>query len=208
MTDPTPAVVPESDATPFVRLLIRTIRTSVARRPELTSAVIGPGVVVIKSAADAQAATIDLGGAEVRITSGADPAVSTVVTVDIARRLEVVDTTGDGSDELVSLVTALLKPELPSWSEAAREFWRLTSADAGMPSSLVVQNADEEGAVLELGSGTPRYIVHGTSDALAGVFAGADSFLDEVYTGNLRVRGTLPQLSVMAGASFKVRFHV
>jgi hypothetical protein len=50
--------------------------------------------------------------------------------------------------------------------------------------------------------------VHGTSDALAGVFTGADSFLDEVFAGNLMVRGTLPQLSVMAGASFKVRFHV
>jgi len=37
--------------------------------------------------------------------------------------------------------------------------------------------------------------------------SGTDVFLDEVYTGSLAVRGTMTQLSVMAGASLKVRFH-
>ncbi len=131
-----------------------------------------------------------------------------VLTLDLARRLEVVEVDTDGHDELVGLVSSLVNPVLPSWSDAAQEFWRTTGTDAGMPATLVIQNAEQYGDELELGAGLPRYTVHGTPDALAGLFTGADSFLDEVFAGNLKVRGTLPQLSVMAGASFKVRFHV
>jgi hypothetical protein len=201
-------VVPEPDATPLVRLLTRTIRSSLSQRPDLLSTSSGHGIVVIKSAADTQIATVEANGEGVRVVSGAHPDARAVLTVDLARRLKVTEVSADGHDDLVATISSLIKPSLPSWSDAAREFWSRTGADTGMPSSLLIQNADQDGEVLELGAGLPRYIVHGTADALAGLFAGADSFLDEVYAGNLKVRGTLPQLSVMAGASFKVRFHV
>lgn len=208
MSESSPAVVPEPDATPLVRLLTRTIRTSLLQRPDLVPTSSRLGVVVIKSAADSQVASIDLDDSEIRVISGAMPGAHAVLTLDLARRLQVIDVDADGHDELVDLVSTLLIPALPSWSDAAQEFWRTTGADVGMPGTLVIQNADQLGDVLELGAGLPRYTVHGTSDALAGLFTGADSFLDEVFAGNLMVRGTLPQLSVMAGASFKVRFHV
>jgi hypothetical protein len=108
----------------------------------------------------------------------------------------------------VRFVSELLRPTLPEWRDAARSFWLATGSDVGMPRSLVIENSEVEGDVLQLGDGMPRYVIHGSPDRLAGVFTGADSFLDEVFAGSLRVRGTLPQLSVMAGASYKVRFHV
>jgi hypothetical protein len=208
MTVPSPAVVPEPDATPLVRLLTRTIRTSLLQRPDLVATSSAHGIVVIKSSADAQVASVEVDDEKIRLVSGADPGAHAVLTVDLARRLTVTDTSTEGHHDLAALISTLLRPSLPSWIEAAHEFWRTTGADAGMPSTLVVQNAERDGDVLELGAGLPRYTVYGTSDALAGLFTGADLFLDEVYAGNLKVRGTLPQLSVMAGASSKVRFHV
>jgi hypothetical protein len=208
MTVPSPAVVPEPDATPLVRLLTRTIRTSLHQRPDLVGTFSDHGIVVIKSSADAQVASVEVDDEEIRVISGANPGANAVLTVDLTRRLEVVEFSAEGHHGLVAMISALIMPALPPWSDAAHEFWRTTGPDAGMPGTLVIQNAEQDGDVLELGAGLPRYIVSGTPDALAGLFTGADSFLAEVYAGNLKVRGTLPQLSVMAGASFKVRFHV
>jgi len=223
-----PAVVPEPDATPLVRLLTRTIRSSLSQRPGQFSASSGaPAVVVVKSATDSQAATVELTADAIHVVSGARPDATAVLTVDLTRRLAITESStqasaddsadnSGGLGDVVARVSALLNPPLPPWDEAAREFWASTCDDPGMPRALVVQktNGTEDDAagkddeVLELGTGLPCYVVRGSADALAGLFTGADSFLDEVYAGNLKVRGTLPQLSVMAGASFKVRFHV
>jgi hypothetical protein len=208
MTEPTIAVVPEADATPLVRLLTKTLRTSLAQDPDRAFLPLDSGVVVITSAADAQVASVTVTDDEIRVTSGKDSAARATLTVDIAKRLEVVGTDADGHDDLVTFVTGLLRPSLSEWQAAAQTFWSATGSDAGMPRTLVIENADVDGDSLRLGDGLPQYVVHGSADHLAGLFTGADSFLDEVFAGNLLVRGTLPQLSVMAGASFKVRFHV
>lgn len=205
MTQSLVEVVPEHDATPFVRLVTRTIRTALAERPDLTQT-LRNGVVVIRAAADTQVVTAEVVDERILVTSGAHSAPDVVLTVDLARRFEVVGAEVDGREELASAVTSMLRPQLPVWQDAAQAFWQSTRADGGMPRRLVVQCS--EGGELELGEGLPRYVVHGSPDKLAGLFSGADSFLDEVFAGNLLVRGTLPQLSVMAGASFKVRFHV
>lgn len=207
MTKPSPAVIPEADATPMVRLLTRTIRAALLLRPDALAVLNDRGSVVIRSVSDAQAATLEVDGDEIRILSGSHAGADANISVDVDRRLEVVTRDAEGHEELVATISDLLSPPLPSWGDAADDFWRLTGGDAGMPRSLVVENADD-GEVLELGSGLPRYTVYGTSDVLAGLFSGADAFLAQVYAGNLKVRGTLPQLSVMAGASNKVRFHV
>ncbi|GAB3199115.1 hypothetical protein GCM10027062_14840 [Nocardioides hungaricus] len=206
MTEPTTRVVPEADATPLVRLLTRTIRTSLAQQPDVLLAASRPSLLVVQSATDAQAASVELLDDEIRVVNGAREAADATLTVDLARRLEIF--AAEGPRDVVDLAEVLIRPTLPSWSEAAHDFWRVTGQDVGMPRTLVVQNADLDDDVLALGAGLPRYVVHGTSDALAGLFTGADSFLDAVFAGNLLVQGTLPQLSVMAGASFKVRFHV
>ncbi|CAN5168522.1 hypothetical protein BH09ACT10_BH09ACT10_11550 [soil metagenome] len=208
MTETTLVVVPESDATPLVRLLTRTIRTTLRQRPDLATTPLDVGLVIVKSVDDAQVATVATADDRITVTSGADPAARAVLTVDLARRFEVVGTDADGHDALVSFVSGLLKPSLPSWRDAAEHFWSATGSDRGMPQSLVIENSEVERDVLQLGDGSPRYVVHGSPDQLAGLFTGADSFLDQVFSGNLLVRGTLPQLSVMAGASNKVRFHV
>jgi hypothetical protein len=208
MTEPLIAVASEADATPLVKLLTRTIRTSLEQQPDTVTPPLDLGLVVVRSAHDAQVATVIVSDDGIRVVSGADPAAGAVLTVDIPRRLAIVGTEADGHETLVHVVSGLLRPSLPVWQDAARDFWLATSSDTGMPQTLVVMNSDVDGDVLHLGEGLPRYVVHGSSDCLAGVFTGADSFLDEVFAGNLRVRGTLPQLSVMASASYKVRFHV
>jgi hypothetical protein len=206
MTEPTVVVLPEPDPTPLVRLLTRTVRTSLRQRPDQQPTPLAPGVVVVRSASDAQVATVIVGEELIRIASGADPSARAVLTVDLGSRLEVVGT--DGEDAVVASLAGLLRPTLPDWQDAAHGFWSATGSDAGMPATLVVESSEPDGEVLELGAGSPRYVVHGSADQLAGLFTGADSFLEQVFGGRLKVRGTLPQLSVMAGASHKVRFHV
>lgn len=208
MTGTTTTVVPEPDATPLVRLLARTFRTSLDQDPRLSELPLDLGVVVIASADDAQVASVTISDGAIHVASGADPTARARLTVDIAQRLEVVQAEADGHDALVSFVSTLLRPTLPGWHDAAQTFWSATGTDRGMPRTLVVENSEVAGDTLNLGSGLPRYVVHGPADRLAGLFSGADAFLDQVFAGNLMVRGTLPQLSVMAGASFKVRFHV
>lgn len=204
MTQTLVEVVPEYDATPFVRLVTRTIRTSFEERPDLAQML--RGTVVIRSASDAQVVTVEVVDARILVTRGPSAAADVVLIVDLSRRLEVVGAEVDGREDLASAMSQALRPQLPDWQDAAQAFWQSTGGDAGMPSRLVIQSVDD--GELELGAGLPRYVVHGSPDKLAGLFSGADSFLDEVFAGNLLVRGTLPQLSVMAGASFKVRFHV
>jgi len=90
------------------------------------------------------------------------------------------------------------------WRDAARRFWEFTSAGTGMPRQLVIACGEEE---LVLGAGSSRYFIGGDAEKLSRVLTGTDVFLDEVYAGSIAVRGTMTQLSVMAGAAMKVRFH-
>ncbi|TKA04640.1 SCP2 sterol-binding domain-containing protein [Actinacidiphila oryziradicis] len=205
MTDPAFPVLLEDDPTPLVLSVGRTLRAS-ARVPELLRLMETlQDTVVVRSKDDPQAVTIRFGAGRATVDHGAVPEADAVLTVDLADRfaVESVDGAEPGSP-LVAAVRRILEPPLPPWRDAARSFWEFTSQDAGMPHELVIACGEEE---LVLGAGSPRYLISGEAQKLSRVLTGTDFFLDEVYTGSIAVRGTMTQLSVMAGASLKVRFH-
>ncbi|MFE2425934.1 hypothetical protein ACFXJ5_04110 [Streptomyces sp. NPDC059373] len=205
MTDPAFPVALEDDPTPLVLSVGRTLRAS-ARVPELLRLMETlQETVVVKSKDDPQAATIRFGNGGVAVDHGAVGDPDVVLTVNLADRFAVESVGGaESGSPLVSAVRRILEPPLPPWQVAALAFWEFTSGDTGMPQQLVIGCREEE---LVLGAGTPRYFIGGDAEKLARVFTGTDLFLDEVYVGALAVRGTMTQLSVMAGASMKVRFH-
>jgi hypothetical protein len=207
MTEAKYLVQLEDDPTPLVRVVGRAVRATVqgADLSPLTDA--GVAVVVVRSKADPQAVTLTFADSGVHVSHGraALPDLTLVADVNDCFALEGIE--GEHDDRVVETVLSLLRLPLPGWRDAAETFWRLTSSDKGMPQTLVVQPNDQPDALV-LGEGTPRYVISAAPDQLARVFSGAASFLDAVFAGTVQIRGTLPQLSVMAGASNKVRFHV
>ncbi|MFF5009808.1 hypothetical protein ACFY3G_44160 [Streptomyces phaeochromogenes] len=205
MTDPAVSVVLEDDPTPLVLTVGRTLRAG-TRDPESRRLLASlRETVVVRSKDDPQSVTIRFAEDRVRVGHGVASDAQLVLTVDLADRFAVESIAGTEPDApLVAQVLRVLRPPLPHWRDAATGFWELTSRDPGMPRELVVVCEEEE---LVLGGGLPRYVLCGGAEKLARVLSGTDVFLDEVYTGSLAVRGTMTQLSVMAGASLKVRFH-
>ena len=198
-------VILEDDPTPLVLSVGRTLRAS-ARVPELLLEMEAlKETVVVKSKDDPQAATMRFAHGRVRVGHGTAPEPHIVLSVNLADRFAVESVGGrEPGSPAVDAVRRILKPPLPSWRDAAQRFWEFTSAGTGMPHQLVVACAEEE---LVLGAGSPRYFIGGDPEKLSRVLTGTDVFLDEVYAGSIAVRGTMTQLSVMAGAAMKVRFH-
>jgi hypothetical protein len=205
MTDRDAYVELEPDPTPLVLQVGRTLRASL--RDHDLRAVLEDihGEVVLKAAGGPQSATLRFAGTGVRIDHGGDPAVTQTLIVRLDDRFALVEAVGVDSERaaFIEAVTRVLRPPLPAWRDAARSFWGATSADAGMPRRMVVNCVDDI-EPLELGEGEPRYVIEAGAEELSRVFSGTDLFLDQVFAGRLAVRGTLTQLSVMAGASLKV----
>ncbi|RYE42456.1 MAG: hypothetical protein EOP24_32635 [Hyphomicrobiales bacterium] len=108
-------------------------------------------------------------------------------------------------DELIYDLSAILNPLLPEWTQCAEDFWDLVSADPGMPAQLVAVSSD--GQKLVLGQGATTYEIHAHPTDLQRCFAGIDSFFDLLVAGKLQINGTMAQLSVVTGASWKVQQH-
>lgn len=198
----------DDDAPPVVRLVARTLRDA-ARDPELVS-VLGriKGRVSLRSHNTPQRATIDFGGREVAVLAGAVGPDELSLTVDLDDRFGV-----EGIDEahhtLGDQVLAVLRPRLPDWRQAAETFWASTRNLPGMPAQLIcICKSADSCQEITLGSGDSRYSIAGSAESLARVFSGADDLLTKELAGSVEVRGTLPQLSVMTGASWKVRYDV
>jgi hypothetical protein len=197
-------ITTEDDPTPLVMFIARTLRES-QRHPDLAEISAGlSGTFAISSVDDPQAATMTFGGAGVHIVHGADPAAGHRVDLDIAAPLGLI---GDDLDAEVVQLQRLLQPPLAPWQDLAREFWDLTSTDPGMPARLDVTCTDVPDETLTAGSGEPRYGISGEHVQLQRIFFGTDDILTAAFVGAIGIEGTLPQLSVMTGASWKARFE-
>lgn len=198
----------EDDATPIVRLIGRTLRDSLRlgyARAELTRT---SGTVAVMSHDTPQSATIAFGPVGIEVSSGVLVEPDAVVTVNLnARFAPAAEAVGD--IDLAAGVLHALTPPLPAWRDGARRFWELTRSLPGMPEKLVVVTEGPDGLEqLVLGEGTSQYLLASDPDSLAGIFSGADDLVAVLSSGALGLQGTMSQLSVMAGASWKVRFDV
>jgi hypothetical protein len=198
----------EDDATPVVRLLGRALRASADAGHALPVLHDAAGAVALRSHDTPQVATITLDRGRIEVASGiqGDPTASVVVDPH-ARLATAEDSTGDA--ELAADVLRALSPPVPDWRTAAERFWAATRDIAGMPDVLVVVTETAEGLEqLVLGEGETQYLMAADPDTLAGIFSGADDLFAVLSTGALGIQGTLSQLSVMVGASWRVRLHV
>ncbi|MFE0734720.1 hypothetical protein [Streptomyces sp. NPDC058855] len=197
----------EDDATPLVRLIGRTLRDSARARHALPVLRRPAGTVAIRSHDTPQAATITFGDG-VAVSSGVLVEPDATITVDLnARFAPVAAPSGDA--ELAGDALLALSPPVPDWRTAAGHFWSAARSVPGIPDVLIAVTEGPDGLEqVVLGEGATHYLIAGSPEALAGVFSGADDLLAALSTGALGIQGTMSQLSVMVGASWKVRFDV
>lgn len=196
----------EDDASPIVRLIGRTLRDS-ARAGHVFAALQERGVTAgIRSHDTPQAATIAFVADGIDVSSGVLAEPDVTLTVDLnARFAQAGDIAGDA--DLAAAVLAALSPPLPGWREAAQRFWEVSRSMPGIPDVLIAVTEGPDGLEQAvIGAGTTQYLIAGDPDTLAGVFSGADDLIAVLSKGVLGIQGTLSQLSVMVGASWKVRF--
>ncbi|MFI1714767.1 hypothetical protein [Streptomyces litmocidini] len=198
----------EDDATPLVRLIGRTLRDS-ARAGHALQALRKPAATVaIRSHETPQAATITFAGGVVEVSNGVLDEPDATITVDLNARFAPADAPS-GDAELAADALLALSPPVPDWQTAAEHFWTAARSVPGIPDVLIAVTEGPDGLEqVVLGEGTTHYLVAGTPETLAGVFSGADDLLAVLSTGVLGIQGTLSQLSVMVGASWKVRYDV
>lgn len=198
----------EDDATPIVRLIGRTLRDAVRAGHGLATLSGANGVVAVRSHETPQAATIALSPTGIDVSSGVLVEPDATVTVDLNRRFApTAEATGDV--DLAAGILDALTPPVPAWRDAAQRFWDLTRSLPGMPETLIVVTEGPEGIEqLVLGEGDSQYLLASDPESLAGIFSGADDLITVLSSGVLGLQGTMSQLSVMAGASWKVRFDV
>ncbi len=206
MTAPEHHVAIEDDPTPLVLVIGRALRATLPITDISVLREANVATVTIQSKDDPQAVTIVF-GETTRVSHGRSEAAETTLVVDLGNDFSFVSAEGIQDAAVIDVVLALLEPSRPDWQEAAASFWSLTSGDQGMPSSLVVRSSEDDVPFI-LGEGTPRYVIAASPDDLSRLFSGSVSFLDAVFAGAVKIQGTLPQFSVMAGASNKVRFNV
>ncbi|MGS2809227.1 MULTISPECIES: hypothetical protein [Nocardia] len=200
----------EDDASPIARLIGRTIADSVREgRPNSVVAAV-EGRVAIYSHDTPQSATVSISDGVVTVSSGVFTEPDLTLTVDLNARLaRVGEPVGAGDDALAVAVLALLSPPLPDWQIAAQSFWAKARSIPGIPDVLVAIADGPDGlAEHVVGEGETQYVIAGPPDLLAGIFSGADDLVAALSTGLVGVRGTLSQLSVLVGASWKVRYDV
>ncbi|MFE3175734.1 hypothetical protein ACFXPA_35325 [Amycolatopsis sp. NPDC059090] len=198
----------EDDASPIVRLIGRTLRDAHRAGYALEDLSRTSGVVAVKSHDTPQSATIAFGPKGIDVSSGVLVEPDAVVTVDLNGRFApAAEALGD--TDLAAGVLHALTPPVPPWRDGAKRFWERTRTLPGMPETLVVVTEGEGGLKqLVLGEGTSRYLIASDPESLAGIFSGADDLFAVLNAGALGLQGTMSQLSVMAGASWKVRYDV
>lgn len=195
----------EPDPTPLVLSVATRLRRAAADPALAAQLQQASGTVSIISSADPQTATLEFAGSVVHVRHGAD-VNAPCVSFDPEVEFEVAQVSGSDSDEWADALNALLNPPVSSWRDAAEHFWNVAGTDPGMPSELVVVNADD-GTEARFGQPGASYTVRGTSENLSAVLSGNGNFIVAAASGLIDVVGTLPQLSVMCGAHWKVKFH-
>ncbi|CAL9592889.1 hypothetical protein [Streptomyces sp. enrichment culture] len=198
----------EDDASPLVRLIGRTLRDAVRTGHAPDTLARQAGTVAIRSHDTPQAATISFGDDGIDVFSGApaEPDASLVVDLD-ARFAPTADPSGD-TDLAEGVLRALTLP-LPEWRDAAQRFWDTARSLPGIPDVLIAVTEGPDGLEQAvLGDGPTQYLIAGAPETLAGVFSGADDLVTVLSSGALGIQGTMSQLSVMVGASWKVRYDV
>ena len=200
-------VVLEPDATPLVRIIAATLRSSAANADAARKAERLRGVFALRSEKDPQAVTMRFDRGRVEVTRGVATDAQVVATVDLDNM------SGPGAAKpkvqgallhpfFALGVSKLLEPKARPWPDHAQDFWANACARPGMPARLHVVCLDD-GAALDLGvdaEPASQYEVHGSALALASIFSGNSVFGQDLLDGKVFAVGSLQHASVVTGA--------
>jgi hypothetical protein len=198
----------EDDAPPLVRAVAHDVAARL-EDPSFAAATEGiQGAVVLRSVTSAQAVTLRIGEDGISIQHGADE------DADLSAGIDFADPDGSTPEleghvehpDLAGWLRELLDTTAPSWQEAADRFWSVLEDMAGAPAALVVVDLDG-GERRRYGRQDGRaYELHAHAETLTEVFTGRVPPIDAGFEGKLFVVGSFPELSVLSGAGFAVRY--
>lgn len=163
-------------------------------------------MVSLRDANTPQAATITVDDHAVTLSHGFETSAEVRAELDLREAGEAEIDGADEHPELAGWLRALLDAAAPDWPEAAERFWAALSPMAGAPAALRVVEL-ESGEERRYGSANGRaYEIHGRAEGLVDVFSGRVPVVEAAFAGKVLLRGTFPQLSVLTGAGFRVRY--
>jgi hypothetical protein len=198
----------EEDAPPVVRAIARDLAGCLDDPPFAERTARLGGVVAVRSADTPEAATIRIADGVISISPGVADDADIVATARLAgaRDREPGIEGAEQNPELAEWLARVIDPPAPSWPDAAQRFWAVLSELPGAPGALRVVEA-ESGDERRFGEqGDSACEIHGAADRLVALFTGRVSAMDAAYDGTVRVRCSFPDLSVLSGAGFRIRY--
>jgi hypothetical protein len=196
----------ERDPTPLVAATANDLEACLADADFAAATESLRGVVSLRTAATPQAVTLRLDVDEVSLAHGFDAAADVRVTVAEDHAGPPTEVEGATEHpELAGWVERLLEPPEPAWADAAERFWSALSKMRGAPEGLLVVNLDT-GDELRFGADAGGYEIHGPTVGLVTVLTGRAPLIDAAYEGTVFIRGSFPELSVLTGAGFAIRY--
>jgi hypothetical protein len=198
----------EDDPPPVVRAIVRDLAACLEDRSFADATRRAAGVVGIRSASTPQAVTLRIADGAISIAHGTAEDAEVTATAELSGgedahpRIE-----GSGKrPELAEWLSRLLEPPAPRWPEAAERFWAVLSRMRGAPDGLLVvdlDGGDRRRFGSEAGSACE---IQGSPDGLLSVLTGRVSLMEAAFEGTVYVRGRFPDLSVLSGAGFRIRY--
>ena len=95
---------------------------------------------------------------------------------------------------------------MPPWQECGERFWSVLERMSGAPGALLLVNLDDGERRRYGRQHCAAHEIHATTDGLLTVLTGRVSLMEAAFDGTVRVRGTFPDLSVLSGAGFEIRY--
>ena len=205
----------EADPLPFVAIVATLIRRSLAHRVATPNRFAGvrsaletgvTGTVVLRSLADPQAATLDVGRDVVTVRRGAAPNADVTITLDLDDPDAKPKVEGAARHPaLAVLVGTLLDAPVRDWQTEADDFFAVAMADPDCPRPVRIVASDEgteRWFGLEGGSSDDAVAaveLHAPATVLAESLSGSKIFTEEVLAGRVLLVGDLRMLSVLTG---------
>jgi hypothetical protein len=195
----------EDDPTPMVL----SIRTDLARcladpgYAELTATIRGTATIR-EAATSPEAVTATIADRSVILAHGAVDGVQVIATLDgPGGRATLSADAKANHPELAAWVTQLLAPST-DWAGAAERFWAALEPLPGAPAALLVVDLDS-GEHLRFGPEGRAYEMRGRAADLTAVLEGRRELIAEAFERRLFIRGSFPEISVLAAAALEVR---
>jgi hypothetical protein len=203
---PGPPIVVEDDPTPLVRAMAAELERRLGD-PAFAERTGGlTGVAAVRAAGTPEAASFELADGAISLRHGAAGAAATV-TLGAAGRWDGEPIAAeDEHPELAAWLRALTAPPETPWREAAARFWAELEGRPGAPGSLLVAELDS-GESERFGEGEPAYEIRAPEPTLVALLEGRAALITEAFERRAYIRGSFPAISVLSGASARVRMN-